>query len=118
MSLRAYRRQIERVLPHIDLVTVAPLLGATGAGRQFGEPVTIGRAQIASGRGIKGGQYEQEAGVVGVVYMLRDAIDKYPTPGSRVTLWAGEPDQDYATVRRVERYRDPRIGDLLVMVLE
>lgn len=111
-------RRIPRVLfPHVNAVSVAPLTGSNAAGRIYGADVVLKRALIIDGTGLTGTQYEREAEVVGVVYCERDAIDAIPVPDSRVKLWLGERDEHDAFVKRTEHYKDPRLGDLLVLVL-
>ncbi len=106
-----------RVLPHVREVVVEPLKGVSGAGRTFHAPVTVERSLIVDGTGLVGSQYERETEVSGVVYCDRSAFEALPAPDSRVKLWVGSPDEREAAVKRVERYKHPRIGDVLVVVL-
>lgn len=107
-----------RAVPHRDLVTVEPLTGNGAAGRSYGPRFTIGRAQIVDGLALQGTQYEKESNVSGVVYCDRAELGAdLPFPDSRVTIWAGTPEQRFANVKRCERYEHPEIADLVVMVL-
>ena len=107
-----------RALPHRELVTVEPVKGAGAAGRTFAAPITIGRALIVDGLGLRGSQYENEAEVSAVVYCERHEFpDDLPFPDSRVKLWAGQAGQRFAIVKRSERYEHPEIADLVVLVL-
>lgn len=106
-----------KLLPHEKAVAVAPVLGASAAGRAYGAETVLERALIVDGTGLVGTQYEREAEVVGVVYCDRDAFDVIPVPDSRVKLWHGDRDEHEAFVKRTERYKHRRLGDVLVMVL-
>lgn len=106
-----------KLLPHVDSVSVSPVLGASAAGRSYGPEAIIPNTLIIDGTSLVGTQYEREAAVVGVVYFDRDALDTIPAPDSRVKLWHGDRDEHEAFVKRTERYKHPRLGDVLVMVL-
>lgn len=106
-----------RLLPHVDAITVEALKGVSGAGRSFHPPVTVKCSLIVDGISLAGTQYEREPEVSGVFYCDRSAFEKLPVPDSRVRLWHGSEDEHEAFVKRVERYMDPRLGDVLVVVL-
>lgn len=112
------RRIPNSALPHRELVTIRPLLGASAAGRSYGDTVTLSRALISDGQALGGTQYAKIAELQAAVYCNRDEFDSIPAPDSEVVLHAGTSDERAGHILRVERYHHPRIADLVVVLVK
>ena len=113
ISQRRIEKALEQLLFHRDLVVVEPYEGGGANGRIYGEPVTIVRAQIVDDVKLIRDQYDAETNLSAIIYFERSALERIPTPETRVTIWAGTPEAREAHVERCGRYQHPDIADLL-----
>lgn len=113
LSKRRLERALEVLLPHKELVDVEPYLGGGADGRLYDDPVRVPRALILDDVQLIRDQYDSETELSAIIYLERKALAEIPTPETRVTIWAGTPDERTATVDACGRYEHPDIADLL-----
>lgn len=118
LSPRRLEAALEALLPHQELVVVEPYLGGGANGRHYGDPVTLERAQILDDVKLIRDQYDAETKLSALVYFERRLLAEIPTPETRVTIWAGTPDERIAYVEGCGRYQHPDIADILEVRLE
>ncbi len=117
ISPRRVERALDELLCHKNLVTVDPYLGGGPNGRAYAAAVPVKRALIVDATKLRGDQYDKDAAITATVYVERSALAEVPTPETRVTIWAGTPDERSAHVELCGRYEHPQITDLLEVKL-
>jgi hypothetical protein len=117
LSPRRLERALARLLCHRGLVTIEPYAGGAANRRIYGPAVSVKRALIADAARLTGDQYDKETTVNATVYFERSAVAEVPSPESRVTIWAGTPDERTAHVEVCGRYQHPELTDLLEVKL-